>query len=88
MLIFKNSLENISRKNYRNHLKRNDFEVWTAVAGSFLNILENVNLSSDKIRRPPLWSEETEFDFCHQPPTNAVSSEYFNHTLISYVHWI
>jgi hypothetical protein len=50
-------------------------------------ILENVNLSSDKMGRPPLWSNETDSDFCHQSPTYTVSSVYFNHALISYVHW-
>jgi hypothetical protein len=57
------------------------------VALYFLNILdamvlENMNLSSDKIGRPPLWSN----DFCHQSATKAVSSAYFNRTLISYEH--
>jgi hypothetical protein len=51
-----------------------------------LMVLENVNLSSDKIGRPPMWSNETELDFCHQSLIYAVSSVYFNHTLISYVH--
>jgi hypothetical protein len=44
-------------------------------------------LSTDKIGRPPMRSNETDWDFCHQLPTYAVSSVYFNHTLISYVHW-
>jgi hypothetical protein len=46
-------------------------------------ILENINLSEDKIGRPPLRSNETELDLL----IYAVSSVYFNHTLISYVHW-
>ena len=41
--------------------------------------LENINLSSDKIGQPPLWSNETDSDFCHQSPTYAVSSVYINH---------
>jgi hypothetical protein len=48
---------------------------------------ENVYLSSDNIERSQLRSNETDSDFCHQSPTYAVSSVYFNHTLISYVHW-
>jgi hypothetical protein len=28
--------------------------------------LENINLSQNKIWRPPLWSNETDLDFCHQ----------------------
>jgi hypothetical protein len=50
-------------------------------------VLENINLSSDKTGRPPLWSNEADLDFCHQTPTYAVSSVYFNHTLISYFQW-
>ena len=48
--------------------------------------LENVNLSSDKIGRPSLWSNETDLDFCHQSATQAVNSANFSHTLILYVH--
>jgi hypothetical protein len=35
--------------------------------------------------QPLLWSNETDVDFCHQSPAYmyAVSSVYFNHTLIS-----
>jgi hypothetical protein len=78
------------RKNDKNHLRSNDYEVCTVVARCFPNglnvmVLENANLSSDKIGRPPSWSNETNSDFCHQSPTYAVSSVYFNHTLISYV---
>jgi hypothetical protein len=32
-------------------------------------VLENINLSEDKIGRPPLWSNETELDLCHQSLT-------------------
>jgi hypothetical protein len=47
-------LKKICRKNYKNHLRRNDYEVCTAVACCFANILdvivlENIDLSSDKI---------------------------------------
>jgi hypothetical protein len=63
----KNGLKKFCRKNYKNHPKRNNYEVCTAVARYFLNILdvmvlENINLSSDKIGRPPLWSNETDLD--------------------------
>jgi hypothetical protein len=71
------------KKPYKNHLRSNNYEVCTAVARCFPNIvdvmvLENINLSSDEIGRPPLWSNEADLDFCHQSPTYAVSSVYFN----------
>jgi ubiquinone biosynthesis protein COQ9 len=55
--------------------------VCTAVARCRPNILdvmvlENVNLSSDKIWRTPLWSNETDSDFYHQTLTYAVSAVY------------
>jgi hypothetical protein len=61
------ALKNFKKK-YKNHLRSNNYEVCTAVAHCFPNILdvialENINLSQDKIRRPPMWSNET--DFCH-----------------------
>jgi hypothetical protein len=78
----------------KNHLRNNNHEVCAAVARCFRNILdvivlENINLSSDKIGPLPLWSNETDLDFCHQSLIYAVSSVYFNHTLIlyMYVHW-
>jgi hypothetical protein len=49
-------------------------------------VLENIDLSEDKIGRPPLWSDESELDFCHLSVLYAVSRVYFNCTLISYVH--
>jgi hypothetical protein len=66
--------------------------VCTAVALCFPNILdvtvlENLNLSDDKIGRPPSWSNDTDMDFCHLSVIYAVSSVYFDRTLISYVHW-
>jgi hypothetical protein len=80
--------------NYKNNLKSNINEVCTAVARCSPNILdvivlECVNLSSDKIGRPLLWSNETELDFCYQSLIYAVSRVYFNHTLIGnvHVHW-
>jgi hypothetical protein len=50
------------RKNYKNHLRTNKYEVYKAVVRCFPNILdimvlENVNLSSDKNRA--IWSNET-----------------------------
>jgi hypothetical protein len=81
-----------SCKNFKNHLRSNNYEVCTAVARCFPNILdvmvlENINFSSDKIGRPPLWSTEVDLYFFNQSPTYAVKSVYFNHTLISYIHW-
>jgi hypothetical protein len=80
------------RKSYKNHLRSNNYEVCTAVAHCFPNILdaivlENINLSEDKIGWTVLQCNETELDFCHQLLTYGVSSVYFNHKLISDVHW-
>jgi hypothetical protein len=77
----------MQKKNYEYHFRSNNYEVCTAVARFFPNNLdvmvpENVK-SSDKIGQPPLWSNETDSDFCHQSPTYAVCSVYFNHTLTS-----
>jgi hypothetical protein len=60
-----------AEKNYKTRLRRNNYEVCTVVASCFPNILdvmvlENINLSQDKIDRPPWWSNETELDVCHQ----------------------
>jgi hypothetical protein len=73
-LFLRNGLKKIFNKNYKNHLRSNNYEVCTAVALCFPNILdimalENVNLSSYKIGQPPLWSNETDSDFCHLSPT-------------------
>jgi hypothetical protein len=59
-LISQKWLEKNCRKNYKNHLRSNNYEVCTAVVRRFPNILgvvvlENINLSSYKIGRPP-WS--------------------------------
>jgi hypothetical protein len=72
----------ICKKNYKNHLRCNKYEVCKAVALRFPNILnatvlENINLSADKIGRSALWSNETELEFCHQSLTYGVSSVYF-----------
>jgi hypothetical protein len=63
ILLLKNGLKKICRKNYKNHLRSNNYElhVCTAVALCFPNsldvmVLENINLSSDRIGRPSLWS--------------------------------
>jgi hypothetical protein len=92
IFILKNGLKKICRKIYINHLRSNNYEVCTDVARCFPSILdavvlENINLSEDEIGQPPLWSNETELDFCHQSLIYAVSCVYFNETLISYVHW-
>jgi hypothetical protein len=49
ILFLKNGLKKFCRKNYKNHLRRNNYEVCTAVARCFPNILdgiilENINL--------------------------------------------
>jgi hypothetical protein len=54
ILFLKNGLKQ-SRKNYKNPLRSNDYEVCTTVALCFPNILdvkvlENINLSSDRNR--------------------------------------
>jgi hypothetical protein len=51
----KNDLKKFCRKNYKNHLRSNNYEVCTAVALCFPNILdvmvlENRNLSSGRNR--------------------------------------
>jgi hypothetical protein len=71
ILFLKNGLKKNCRKNYKNHLRRNNYVVCTAVACCFPNILdvtvlENINLSEDKIGRQPFQSNETDVDFCHQ----------------------
>jgi hypothetical protein len=88
ILFLKNGLEKKCRKSYKSHLRNDNDEVCTSVARCIPNILdvlvlENINLSSDRIRRPPLWSNEKDFDFCHQMLIYAVSSVYFN-MLITY----
>jgi hypothetical protein len=57
ILFFKNGLKKM-QKNYKNHLRSNNYETCTAVAHYFPNILdaivlENIHLFDDKIRRPP-----------------------------------
>jgi hypothetical protein len=53
----------LQKKNYKNNLRSNNYEVCTAVAHCFQNILvaivlENINLSEDKIGWIALWSNE------------------------------
>jgi hypothetical protein len=48
ILFLKNFLKNVCRKNYKNHLRKNNYEVCIAVAHCFPNIsdatvLENIN---------------------------------------------
>jgi hypothetical protein len=55
ILFLKNSLKTFCRKNYENHLRSNNYEVCTAVALCFPNILgvmviQNINVSSDRNR--------------------------------------
>jgi hypothetical protein len=59
ILFLKNGLKKICRKNYKNHLRSNDYEVCTTVARCLPKILdalvlENIILSQDKIGRLPL----------------------------------
>jgi hypothetical protein len=82
-------LKKFAEKNYKNHLRRNNYEICTAVTRYFPNILdvvvlENINLSLDKIEQPPLTSNEKDMDFCHQSATCAVISVYSNHTSNAY----
>jgi hypothetical protein len=64
ILFLKNGLKNICRKKkYKNPLRSNNYEVCTAVALCFLEnldvmVLEDMNLSEDKIGQPPLWSND------------------------------
>jgi hypothetical protein len=79
------------QKNYKNHLRRNNYEVCTAVALCFPNILDGlvleiIKLFEDKIGRPPYWSNDLDLVFCHQSFIYAFGNVYFNRTLISYVH--
>jgi hypothetical protein len=55
ILFLKNGLNKFCRKNYKNHLRCKNYEVCTAVAVSFPNIVdvmvhENIHLSSDRNR--------------------------------------
>jgi hypothetical protein len=66
ILFLKNGLKKICRKNYKNHLRSNNYEVCTALAHCFPNILDaivlkNINLFEDKIWRLSLWSNETDW---------------------------
>ena len=80
------------QEKFNNHLRSNDYEVCTAVALCFPNILEvmvleNINLSSDRNRATVTVSNGTDVDFCHQSVIYTDNSAYFNCTLILYVHW-
>jgi hypothetical protein len=62
ILFLKNGLKKICRKSYKNNLRSNNYEVCTAVALCFPNILdvmvlENIKLSSDRNRATLLWSK-------------------------------
>jgi hypothetical protein len=46
ILFLKNGLKKFCRKNYKNHLKRSNYEVCTAVARSFPNILDVIVLEN------------------------------------------
>jgi hypothetical protein len=64
ILFLKSGLEKFCRKNYKNHPRSNNYEVCTAVARCFPNILdvmvlENVNLSSDRNWATVVWYNDT-----------------------------
>jgi hypothetical protein len=70
ILFLKNGLKKKLKNKYKNHLRSNNYDVCTAVARCFPNILDvmvlrNVKLSEYKIGRPPLWSTETDSDFSY-----------------------
>jgi hypothetical protein len=46
ILFLKNGLKKFCRKNYKNHLRRNNYEVCTAVAHCFPNILDAIVLEN------------------------------------------
>jgi hypothetical protein len=46
ILFLKNGLKKICRKNYTNHLRRNDYDVCTVVARCFPNILDVIALEN------------------------------------------
>jgi hypothetical protein len=70
ILFLKNGLKKMHKK-YKNNFKKNNYEVFTAIARCFSNILEDmvlekINLFEDKIGRPPFCSNKADWDFCHQ----------------------
>jgi hypothetical protein len=90
ILFLKNGLKIFAEKTIKSS-QEIYYEVCTAVPRCFPNILdvmvlENVNLSADKIGRPPFWSNNTDWDFYHHSVIYTLSGVYFNRTLISYVH--
>jgi hypothetical protein len=48
ILFLKNGLKNICRKNYKNNLRSNNYEVCTAVPRCSLNILDVIGLGNIK----------------------------------------
>jgi hypothetical protein len=46
ILFLKNGLKKICRKNYKNHLRRNNYEVCTALARCFPDILDVIVLEN------------------------------------------
>jgi hypothetical protein len=46
ILFLKNGLKKFCRKNYKNHLRRNNYEVCTAVARCFPNVLDVIVLEN------------------------------------------
>jgi hypothetical protein len=50
ILFLKNGFKKNCRKNYKNHLRRNDYEVCTAVARCFPNILDVIVLENISLK--------------------------------------
>jgi hypothetical protein len=46
ILFLKNGLKKFCRKNYKNHIRRNNYEVFTTVARCFPNILDAIILEN------------------------------------------
>jgi hypothetical protein len=69
----------LQKKTYENNLRSNNYAVRTSVARCFSDnldvmVFENVNLSSDKIGRSPLWANETELGIHYQSFIHAANS--------------
>jgi hypothetical protein len=73
----------LAEKTIKNNLRSNNYEVCTAVALCFPNILDvmvlkNINCLQIEIGRPSLWSNDTGLDFCHQSNIYTLSAVYIS----------
>jgi hypothetical protein len=50
-----------------------------------ITVLENANLSEDKIGRPPLWSNDTDLDFCHHAVAYITCQQCIYQPLINFI---